>query len=63
MYPNGDVVINNSVLYLIKKYSGTIKFNDESKELKFFDINNLPENQHDSDLVDVYIKYLNNNKI
>lgn len=55
-YPNGDIVYNNSVVYVIKKYSGEIKCDEESKVLEFFDINNLPENQHDEDLVQAYIK-------
>ena len=57
-YPNGDVVINNTVLYLIDKYSGELKWDSESKEMKFFDLENLPENQHDPDLVDIYKKYI-----
>lgn len=57
-YPNGDVVINNTVLYCIKKYSGELKWDYESKEMKFFDIDNLPQNQNDSDLIEIYIKYL-----
>jgi len=56
-YPNGDVVINNTPLYYINKYSGELKCNEESKEMKFFDLNNLPQNQHDVDLVDIYIKW------
>lgn len=57
-YPNGDVVINNTALYLVKKYSGELKWNEESKEIKFFDLDNLPENQNDSDLVEIYKNYL-----
>ncbi len=56
-YPNGDVVINNTPLYYIEKYSGELKCDEESKELKFFDLNNLPQNQHDPDLIEVYKKY------
>lgn len=56
-YPNGDVVINNTSLYYIEKYSGELKCDEESKELKFFDLNNLPPNQHDPDLIDAYKKY------
>jgi len=62
-YPNGDVVINNTVLYCIKKYTGELKWNSESKEMKFFDLDKLPENQHDPDLIEVYIKKLNKNKM
>lgn len=55
-YPNGDVVINNTVLYGIRKYSGELKWNEESKEMKFFDLDNLPNNQHDPDLIEIYKK-------
>ena len=58
-YPNGDVVINNTVLYLVDKYSGSLRWNSESKDMKFFDLDKLPSNQHDPDLIDTYIKYLN----
>ena len=58
-YPNGDVVINNTILYLVDKYSGTLRWNGESKDMKFFDLDKLPRNQHDPDLIDAYIKYLN----
>ena len=57
-YPNGDVVINNTALYLVKKYSGELKWNEESKEIRFFDLDNFPEKQNDSDLVEIYINYL-----
>lgn len=55
-YPNGDVVINNTALYCIKKYSGELKWDSESKNMKFFDIDKLPENQNDPDLIEIYIK-------
>ncbi len=57
-YPNGDVVINNTALYCVRKYSGELKWNHESKEMKFFDLDNLPpeEKQHDPDLVKIYVK-------
>lgn len=57
-YPNGDVVYNNSALYLIDKYNGNLKCDEESKVLEFFDIDNLPSNQHDEDLVQAYKKTL-----
>ncbi len=56
-YPNGDVVINNTVLYCIKNYSGVLKWDNESKEMKFFDLDNLPANKIDGDLIDIYLKY------
>ena len=55
-YPNGDVVINNTALYCIKKYSGELKWDSESKEMKFFDIDKLPKNQNDPDLIEIYLK-------
>ncbi len=56
-YPNGDVVINNTALFCIKKFLGELKWNAESKEMKFFDLDNLPENQNDPDLIEVYKQY------
>ena len=55
-YPNGDVVINNTALYCIKNYSGELKWDTESKEMKFFDLDNLPQNQNDPDLIEIYKK-------
>lgn len=61
-YPNGDVVINNTALYCIRKYSGKLKWDTESKEMKFFDLDNLPQNQNDPDLIEIYKKSLGRNK-
>jgi len=61
-YPNGDVVINNTALYCVRKYSGELKWNIESKEMKFFDLDNLPKNQHDPDLVEIYKRTLKKSK-
>lgn len=55
-YPNGDVVINNTALYSIKNYTGNLLWDNESKELNFFDLDNLPEKQNDSDLIKIYKK-------
>ncbi len=64
-YPNGDVVINNTALYCIKKYSGELKWDSESKNMEFFDLDNLPQNQNDPDLIKIYknktLKYNNTN--
>ncbi len=60
-YPNGDVVINNTALYLVKNYSGELKWDSESKDMRFFDLDNLPDNQHDPDLIETYIKWCNKN--
>lgn len=58
-YPNGDVVINNTALYCVKNYSGEVKWDSESKDMKFFDLDNLPMNQNDPDLIEIYKKSLN----
>ena len=58
-YPNGDVVINNTALYCVRNYSGELKWDNESKNIKFFDLDNLPENQNDPDLIEIYINKLN----
>lgn len=62
MYPNGDVVFNNTVLYCIRTYSGELKWDSESKEMRFFDLDNLPSNQHDPDLIEIYKDYLEKRK-
>ncbi len=44
-YPNGDILYDITAIFVIKKYHGELKINDdESKKLDWFDINNLPEN-------------------
>ena len=55
-YPNGDIVINNTALYCVKNYSGELKWDSESKDMKFFDLDNLPANQNDPDLIEIYRK-------
>ena len=62
-YPNGDVVVNNTVFYLVKNYTGELKWDSESKEMRFFPIDALPNNLHDPDLIDEYKKYLERKKM
>lgn len=57
-YPNGDVVINNTALYCVRNYSGELKWDSESKEMRFFDLDNLPDNQNDTDLIEIYKNYI-----
>lgn len=43
-YPNGDKMCTVIVLFKVENYNGEITINDEeSKELKFFSLNNLPK--------------------
>lgn len=45
VYPNGDEVSNVDIVYLCKKYSGTLKCQeDEVEDLKFFAAQDVPEN-------------------
>ncbi|MFI3308045.1 MAG: DNA mismatch repair protein MutT, partial [Mycoplasmatota bacterium] len=60
-YPNGDVVINNTVLFYINNYDGSLNWNTESKEMKFFSMNSLPENLMDRDLIKTYLEKVNEN--
>lgn len=63
-YPNGDIVYNNTSLYLadIKEdYTSDLKGDSETKRLKFFDINDLPKNMMDLDLINTYLNYTNVN--
>lgn len=43
-YPNGDKMCTVIILFKVLNYSGEIKVSDnESKELRFFSLNNLPQ--------------------
>ena len=61
-YPNGDIVYNNTSLYL-----AYVSFNDatnlkgdsETKRLKFFYPEEVPANVMDLDLIKSYIEYIN----
>ena len=44
VYPNGDEVYYTDVVYEINDFYGELKHDGESTELRFFDIDNLPEN-------------------
>lgn len=44
IYPNGDEVYLVNILFKTSHYSGELKSDEESKELKFFDLNHLPDN-------------------
>ena len=61
-YPNGDIVYNNTSLYLADVFMSdtkNLKGDTETKRLKFFAINEVPDNIMDSDLIDAYQQYLN----
>ena len=61
-YPNGDHVYNNTALFCVKNWSGELRWNEESKVMKFFDLDNLPENLHDPDLIERYVEWMKKGK-
>lgn len=59
-YPNGDIVYNNTSLYLADITDvdvSSLKGDSETKRLKFFNPNEVPENLMDEDLIKSYINY------
>ena len=64
-YPNGDIVYNNSSLYLADVSINDIsllKGDSETKRLKFFNLNKLPKNLMDEDLIKAYMDFILNKK-
>lgn len=62
-YPNGDIVYNNVSLYLADvdiNDASTLQGDSETKRLEFFDLDKLPANLMDADLVEVYRIYIKN---
>ena len=60
-YPNGDIVYNNTSLYLADvtmEDASNLKGDSETKRLKFFDPEEVPENLMDADLIKAYTKYI-----
>ena len=59
-YPNGDIVYNNTSLYLANVTENDIKElkgDSETKRLQFFNIDSIPENIMDIDLINAYKNY------
>lgn len=59
-YPNGDIVYNNTSLYLAQVNSSELsllKGDSETKRLKFFSIEEIPKNLMDKDLIEAYLEY------
>lgn len=60
-YPNGDIVYNNTSLYLANvsiQDTANLKGDSETKRLKFFNIDELPNNLMDEDLIKCYLHYI-----
>ena len=61
-YPNGDIVYNNTSLYLADvsiSDESSLKGDSETKRLRFFNLEEVPENLMDADLINSYINYKN----
>ena len=60
-YPNGDIVYNNTSLYLADvsiSDESTLKGDSETKRLRFFNPDEVPENLMDADLIKSYLNYI-----
>lgn len=65
-YPNGDVVYNNTTLYLIDVLitdTSYLKGDEETKSLAFFSPEELPDNIMDIDLVVAYLKTIGKKRV
>ena len=63
-YPNGDIVYNNTSLFLATISlvdTSSLKGDSETKRLKFFSLNSLPDNLMDKDLIQAYLYFKKNN--
>lgn len=61
-YPNGDKLYDITAIFVVKKYNGNLKINDnESKLLDWFEIDNLPDNMtsHTKNYLEKYGDILN----
>ena len=60
-YPNGDIVYNNTSLYLADvsiNDASNLKGDSDTKRLRFFNIEDVPENLMDADLIKAYKNYI-----
>ena len=63
-YPNGDIVYNNTSLFLATISlldASKLKGDSETKRLKFFSLDSLPDNLMDKDLIQTYLDFKRNN--
>ena len=60
-YPNGDIVYNNTSLYLADVSmldASKLKGDSETRKLRFFSPDDVPENLMDADLIKSYLSYV-----
>ncbi len=63
-YPNGDIVYNNTSLYLADvsmRDASNLKGDSETKKLQFFYPDEVPINLMDADLIKSYLNYISKN--
>ena len=56
-YPNGDKLYDITAIFVVKKYSGKLRVNDnESKKLEWYNVGNLPSNmtEHTKNYLEKY---------
>jgi len=66
IYPNGDQVYNSGAIYWTKDYEGVLKIDgNETLELKFFDLEKLPEfiNPPDKNFISKFAKKFSEGEI
>ena len=64
-YPNGDIVYNNTSLYIAdisNVDASSLKGDSETKRLQFFNPDEVPENLMDADLIKSYLSYISRKK-
>ena len=63
-YSNGDIVYNNTSLFLTTISlldTSKLKGDSETKRLQFFSLDSLPDNLMDKDLIQTYLDFKKNN--
>ena len=63
-YSNGDIVYNNTSLFLATISlldTSKLKGDSETKRLQFFSLDSLPDNLMDKDLIQTYLDFKRNN--
>ncbi len=60
IYPHGDITQSVISVFVVSKFSGHLKSNGESTELKFFSVNNFPSplNNHSLEYLQHYREYI-----
>jgi ADP-ribose pyrophosphatase YjhB (NUDIX family) len=62
-YPNRDIVVNVTAVYIARQFKGRLKADHEAHEIRFFKLRELPKNLSPPDrpVIKRYIRSLNGN--